>query len=119
MQRKKDSKLRTLDNRSNPICDCALKPEHRKLEHDWCCQICGGSHTERICPQRKEIKKPSKVRAKQVVLAECENSSCPYYKSQHRRYQWYSKTKSEKPSCPKCFSHNTTTLKIVLVDNVQ
>lgn len=32
------------------ICKCELKPEHKVLEHDWCCQICGGQHTERICP---------------------------------------------------------------------
>jgi hypothetical protein len=34
-------------------CDCELKPEHLKGEHDFCCQLCGGSHTERICPEKK------------------------------------------------------------------
>jgi hypothetical protein len=33
-------------------CNCNLKPTHLPLEHDSCCQVCGGSHTERICPQR-------------------------------------------------------------------
>ena len=37
----------------NEICDCELKPKHVKGEHDWCCQICGGNHTERICPLNK------------------------------------------------------------------
>ena len=39
-----------MKNKKN--CNCGLKPKHEKLEHDWCCQICGGSHSEKICPQR-------------------------------------------------------------------
>jgi len=35
-------------------CDCGLKPEHKVGEHDWCCQFCGGNHTERICPMARE-----------------------------------------------------------------
>lgn len=31
-------------------CDCELKLNHVKGEHDYCCQECGGNHTERICP---------------------------------------------------------------------
>lgn len=34
-------------------CDCGLKPKHKLFEHDNCCQICGGSHVERICPSKK------------------------------------------------------------------
>ena len=36
-------------------CNCELKPEHDELEHDWCCQICGGSHTEEICPITRKV----------------------------------------------------------------
>lgn len=32
-------------------CGCELTPKHERAEHDWCCQICGGDHTERICPE--------------------------------------------------------------------
>jgi hypothetical protein len=35
-------------------CKCPLKPKHKVGEHDWCCQICGGHHVERICPERKK-----------------------------------------------------------------
>ena len=28
---------------------CGIAVPHKLLEHDWCCQICGGSHSERIC----------------------------------------------------------------------
>ena len=33
-------------------CDinCGIKLPHKLLEHDWCCQVCGGQHSERICP---------------------------------------------------------------------
>jgi hypothetical protein len=32
-------------------CTCkGIKVPHTRLEHDWCCQNCGGNHTERICP---------------------------------------------------------------------
>ena len=37
-------------------CDCKLKPEHDKMEHDWCCQICGGNHSEHICPENKKAR---------------------------------------------------------------
>jgi len=33
-------------------CDCGLKPEHPIGYHDFCCQICGGNHVERICPNK-------------------------------------------------------------------
>lgn len=39
------------------ICKCKLLPKHNILEHDWCCQKCGGSHTERICPIKKKEEK--------------------------------------------------------------
>lgn len=32
-------------------CNCELTPKHENAEHDWCCQICGGNHTERLCPE--------------------------------------------------------------------
>jgi hypothetical protein len=32
------------------MCNCELRPIHSRGEHDWCCQICGGAHTERLCP---------------------------------------------------------------------
>ena len=37
------------------ICylDCGITTPHKLLEHDWCCQVCGGSHSERICPDSK------------------------------------------------------------------
>lgn len=38
----------------NEPCKCGLEPAHKIGEHDSCCQICGGSHTERICPKNKE-----------------------------------------------------------------
>ncbi len=34
----------------NQLCNCNLKIPHGILDHDWCCQICGGDHTEVICP---------------------------------------------------------------------
>lgn len=34
----------------NLMCECGLEPLHKVGEHDWCCQLCGGSHAERICP---------------------------------------------------------------------
>ena len=39
----------------NLECDgkCGIAIKHKLLEHDWCCQICGGSHSERICPNNK------------------------------------------------------------------
>ena len=32
-------------------CDtnCGIITQHKLLEHDWCCQVCGGQHSERIC----------------------------------------------------------------------
>lgn len=34
-------------------CSCGLLPSHEIFEHDNCCQICGGSHSERICPKKE------------------------------------------------------------------
>ena len=38
-------------------CDinCGIKLPHKLLEHDWCCQVCGGQHSERICPNLENI----------------------------------------------------------------
>lgn len=43
----------------NKICKCKLLPKHFEMAHDWCCQECGGSHTENLCPEgkKKEVKK--------------------------------------------------------------
>lgn len=49
----------------------------------------------------------AKARLFVVKVVRCLNPECHYYKSRHRRYFWISKTKLAKPSCPKCFSHNT------------
>jgi hypothetical protein len=38
----------------NAKCECGLTPEHVHGEHDWCCEICGNHHVERICPNRKD-----------------------------------------------------------------
>ena len=29
--------------------DCGITIQHKLLEHDWCCQICGGHHAEYLC----------------------------------------------------------------------
>ena len=38
-------------------CDinCGIKLPHKLLEHDWCCQVCGGQHSERICLNLENI----------------------------------------------------------------
>ena len=37
---------------------CDISIPHKLLEHDWCCQVCGGPHSERICPIRYSNKIP-------------------------------------------------------------
>jgi len=38
-------------------CDCeTIREPHQVGEHDWCCQHCGGSHTERFCPKNRKEK---------------------------------------------------------------
>ncbi len=41
------------------------------------------------------------------LLVKCKNPKCAYYLKRHRRFYWFTKSKLSKPSCPKCFSHNT------------
>lgn len=55
--------------RTKKICNCRLKPQHYEIEHDWCCQICGGNHSERICPK----KKPNKLKSRIMEIMPSEN----------------------------------------------
>jgi hypothetical protein len=49
----------------------------------------------------------AKSSIKMLLLAKCKNPKCSYYLKRHRRFYWFTKSKLSKPSCPKCFSHNT------------
>jgi hypothetical protein len=116
------AKVKKAISELNDPCPCELTPKHKIGEHDACCQICGETHTERICPNKDKPKKDSKTstpkleskvaftNVKPMKLVRCLNPECPFYKKRHRRYFWYSKTTIAKPSCPKCFSHNTEIL---------
>jgi hypothetical protein len=57
-----------------------------------------------------KTKRKSKTGLRPIQEVQCLNPQCPHYLKRHRRYHWYSKTKLAKPSCPKCFSHNTEIL---------
>ena len=136
-------------------CHCGLEPSHVLAEHDWCCQICGGQHVERICPHKdkktpkfrlEELKRANaEIRSKQlpktrkahilmpsvkelkktiaklepskkvftVKFVQCQNKDCPFYVKRHRRFKWFSNSKLDKPSCPKCFVKNTQVLQIL------
>jgi hypothetical protein len=50
-------------------CNCGLKPDHHPFYHDWCCQICGGSHVEGICPEKNKVKNfVSSMRFRNMLL---------------------------------------------------
>jgi hypothetical protein len=67
-----------------------------------------GSEAMPLKPKSKPLSKARKTKALVMPsLYKCIDSKCCYAKSRHRRYYWFSKTKLAKPSCPKCFSHNT------------
>ncbi len=53
-----DSRNANYESQQPKWCDCGLTPKHSEWEHDWCCQNCGGSHSEEICPEKnKELEK--------------------------------------------------------------
>jgi len=137
-------KLNIVPNELNDPCPCELTPKHKIAEHDHCCQICGGTHTERICPAKKKTKRALTDKAKEaskpspsftgIIMAtttdkpkrkqpaitakfvKCQNPKCKYYTKRHRRFIWVSSSKITNPSCPKCFSHNTVILKEVSLE---
>lgn len=51
----------------NETCDCELKPEHKRGQHDFCCQRCGGAHTDDICPKHLKVFVPKSATTKREM----------------------------------------------------